>query len=176
MIEDNGLNAVHAVPPLPRRTDRHRTIDYGAAEDVIRHIETGGITRFLFGGNAFLYHATLAEYEGLLDWLSGFPVTRSPIPGVGPSFGRAMDQAALLKRHRFQIAMLLPCGDPRDAEGLEAGAREIANAAGLPLMLYVKSEDGFGSDRNAGLDAVGRLMTDGTATAIKYARARRSVR
>ena len=36
--------------------------------------------------------------------------------------------------------------------------REIADAAGMPLILYLKSEDGFGADREAGLDAVGRLM------------------
>ena len=43
--------------------------------------------------------------------------------------------------------MMLPCGDPRDPAGLEAGIREIADAAGMPLILYLKSEDGFGSDK-----------------------------
>ena len=65
--------------------------------------------------------------------------------------------------------MLLPCGDPRDARGLEAGIREIAEAAGIPLILYMKSDDSFGSDKDAGLDAVGRLVRDGVAIAIKYA-------
>ena len=134
-----------------------------------RHIEAGGITRYLYGGNAFLYHITLDEYEALLDWLAGFPPPRWPIPSLGPSFGRAIDQARLLRRHRFRCAMMLPCGDPRDARGMEAGLREIADAAGVPLILYLKSEDGFGADRDAGLDAVGRLMDDGVAVAIKYA-------
>ena len=53
--------------------------------------------------------------------------------------------------------------------GMEAGLREVADAAGVPLILYLKSEDGFGSAREAGLDAVGRLMDDGVAVAIKYA-------
>ena len=39
----------------------------------------------------------------------------------------------------------------------------------MPLILYLKSEDGFGADKDAGLDAVGRLMRDGVAVAIKYA-------
>ena len=39
----------------------------------------------------------------------------------------------------------------------------------MPLILYLKSEDGFGADKEAGLDAVGRLMRDGVAVAIKYA-------
>jgi dihydrodipicolinate synthase/N-acetylneuraminate lyase len=52
---------------------------------------------------------------------------------------------------------------------MEAGLREIADTAGMPLIVYLKSEDGFGSDKDAGLDAVGRLIGDGTAVAIKYA-------
>ena len=163
------LAGVFSVPPLPRRADARRTIDFDAAEAVAAHIEAGGITRLLYGGNAFLYHITLAEYEQLLGWLAVFPASRWAIPSVGPSFGRALDQARLLRRHAFRTAMVLPCADPRDAPGLEAGIREIADAADMPLILYLKSEDGFGSDRDAGLDAVARLMHDGVAVAIKYA-------
>jgi dihydrodipicolinate synthase/N-acetylneuraminate lyase len=164
-----NLDGVFAVPPLPRRRDAKRTLDFDAAEDVARYIEAGGITRFLYGGNAFLYHATLGEFEMLAGWLASFAAPRWPIPSLGPSFGHALDQARILRAHRFPAAMMLPCGDPRDARGLEAGYREIANAAGMPLILYLKSEDAFGSDRDAGLDAVGRLVDDGVAIAIKYA-------
>ena len=163
------LNGVYAVPPLPRRRDARRSLDFGAAELLARHIEAGGITRFLYGGNAFLYHVTLDEFAALIDWLAGFPARRWPIPSIGPSFGRAIDQARLLRKHSFPAVMMLPCGDPRDARGLEAGLREIVHAAGLPLILYLKSEDAFGSDKEAGLDAVGRLIDDGTAMSIKYA-------
>jgi dihydrodipicolinate synthase/N-acetylneuraminate lyase len=128
---------------------------------------SGGLTRLLYGGNAFLYHVTLAEYGELLDWLSG--LEGWAIPSIGPCFGRAIDQASLLRRHRFPAVMALPCGDPRDAQGLEAGMREIASAAGTSLILYLKSEDGFGSDPMAGLDAVARLVDDGLCVAIKYA-------
>jgi dihydrodipicolinate synthase/N-acetylneuraminate lyase len=161
--------SVYAVPPLPRKRDARRSLDFDAAECVARHIEAGGITRYLYGGNAFLYHITLAEYEALLEWLSGFAPSRWPIPSLGPSFGRAMDQVPLLRRHSFRTAMMLPCGDPRDALAMEAGLREIADAAGVPLILYLKSEDGFGADKEAGLDAIGRLMDDGVGLLIKYA-------
>jgi dihydrodipicolinate synthase/N-acetylneuraminate lyase len=163
------LAGIFAVPPLPRRHDAKRSLDLESAETVARHIEAGGVTRYLYGGNAFLYHITLEEYEELLAWLAGFPATRWAIPSLGPSFGRAVDQARLLRRHSFPSAMMLPCGDPRDPEGMEDGLREIADAAGVPLILYLKSEDGFGADREAGLDAVARLMSDGVAVAIKYA-------
>jgi dihydrodipicolinate synthase/N-acetylneuraminate lyase len=168
-MSDLDLNGVFAVPPLPRHADERRTINFEAAESVARHIEAGGITRFLYGGNAFLYHISLDEYGGLLGWLSGFSTSRWPIPSLGPSFGHAMDQAKLLRRHSFRCAMMLPCGDPRDARGMETGFREIAHAAGLPLIIYLKSEDAFGSDREEGLDAVGRLIDDRVALAIKYA-------
>jgi dihydrodipicolinate synthase/N-acetylneuraminate lyase len=168
-IPPDQLQGVFAVPPLPRKRDAKRTIDFDAAECVARHVEAGGITRFLYGGNAFLFHVTLEEYDSLLDWLSGFAASRWAIPSLGPSFGRAMDQARLLRRRSFRTAMMLPCGDPRDARGMEAGIREIAEAVGTPLVLYLKSEDGFGSDTDAGLDAVARLVRDGVATAIKYA-------
>jgi dihydrodipicolinate synthase/N-acetylneuraminate lyase len=157
------------VPPLPRRRDAGRTLDLDAAERIARHIEAGGITRYLYGGNAFLYHATLGEFETLCGWLASFEAPRWPIPSIGPSYGHAMDQARILRQHRFPTAMMLPCGDPRDARGLEAGYRDIADAAGMPLILYLKSEDAFGRNLDAGLDAVGRLVADGIAIAIKYA-------
>jgi dihydrodipicolinate synthase/N-acetylneuraminate lyase len=164
-LED--LQGVFAVPPLARRDAPGRPIDFAQNDAIVRHMREGGLTRFLYGGNAFLYHVTLAEYGGLVDWLAG--VDGWAIPSVGPSFGRAMDQAALLRRHRFPAVMALPCGDPRDAAGLEAGLREIAAAADTKLILYLKSEDGFGSDLEAGLDAVARLVDDGSCVAIKYA-------
>jgi dihydrodipicolinate synthase/N-acetylneuraminate lyase len=165
-LQAEGL---YAVPPIPRKGDGRRTLNLDAAELVARHIEAGGITRFLYGGNAFLYHASLDEFDAMIGWLAGFPSTRIAIPSIGPSFGRAIDQARILKRHRFQAVMMLPCGDPRDAAGMEAGLREIADAAGSPLILYLKSEDAFGSDKAAGLDAIGRLVDSGVALAIKYA-------
>jgi dihydrodipicolinate synthase/N-acetylneuraminate lyase len=165
----NLLSGVYAVPPLPRKRDARRSLDFNAAECVARHIAAGGVTRYLYGGNAFLYHITLEEYEALVDWLSGFEAPRWPIPSVGPSFGRAIDQARLVRRHSFRCAMVLPCGDPRDARGMEAGLREIADAVGVPLIVYLKSEDGFGSAKDEGLDAIGRLIDEGVAIAIKYA-------
>ena len=160
---------IYAVPPLPRRSDPQRSLDFDAAERLASHIHAGGISKFLYGGNAFLYHVTLDEFGDLLGWLDGFPAGRVPIPSIGPSFGRAMDQARLLRRFSFPCAMMLPCSDPRDARGLEVGLREIADAAGIPLIVYLKSDDAFGSDKACGLDAVARLVDDGVCVSIKYA-------
>lgn len=166
----DDFRGVFPVPPLARQGDGPSyAIDFDQSERILRHIEAGGITRFLYGGNAFLYHITLADYEALLDWMAGRPDAWWMIPSAGPSYGRALDQARLLRRHRFPCVMMLPCSDPRDAAGLERGLREIADAADTPLLLYLKEEHNFGTDPGAGLDAVARLVDDGVCVGIKYA-------
>src|SRR5262249_8580661 len=168
-ISPEDTAGVFPVPPLARRHDAGRSIDFAQNDRIVAHIARSGITRLIYGGNAFLYHVTLAEYEQMLDWLSGLPDALLPIPSAGPSFGRAMDQASLLRRYQFPLVMMLPCGDPRDAFGLEAGIRDFAQASGMPVMAYLKDESNFGADREAGLDAVARLIDSGVCSAIKYA-------
>jgi dihydrodipicolinate synthase/N-acetylneuraminate lyase len=163
------LRGVFAVPPLARSSNAHRSIDFAANDLIVRHITAGGIRRLIYGGNAFLYHITLGEYQQLLEWLSGISGEYWIIPSVAPSFGQAMDQAALLRKHQFPCAMILPCGDPRDARGLERGYREIGEAAATKLIVYLKDENNFGSDKEAGLDTVARLVDDGICIGIKYA-------
>ena len=157
------------MPPLARKNDSRRSIDFEENNRIVRHIAGGGLTRFIYGGNAFLYHVTLAEYEALLDWLNSFADGLWAIPSLGPSYGRAMDQASILRRYKFPCAMALPCGDPRDAKGLETGLREISESANAPLILYLKDENNFGADKEAGLDVVARLVDEGVCVAIKYA-------
>ncbi|MBM3876533.1 MAG: dihydrodipicolinate synthase family protein [Verrucomicrobia bacterium] len=135
----------------------------------MQHIASGGITRFLFGGNAFLYHLRHSEFEVLFDWMTAAPQDWWMIPSVGPSHGRLMDLTRLLRKHRFPAVMHLPCSDPRDAAGLEVGLREFAEASETKLILYLKEENSFGADKDAGLDAVARLVRDGVCVAIKYA-------
>lgn len=163
------FHGVLPVPPLARKRDSRRAIDFAENDKLVRHMAEGGITRLIYGGNALLYHITLADYEPLVDWLSGLTSQFLVVPSVGPSYGRAMDQAPLLRRHRFPCVMVLPCADPRDARGLEQGMREIADACGLPLLAYLKDENNFGSDKEAGLDAVARLLDSGVCVGIKYA-------
>ncbi|MDX2032575.1 MAG: dihydrodipicolinate synthase family protein [Blastocatellia bacterium] len=173
-LED--LRGVFPVPPLARKRTPGRELDFEENDRIVRHIASGGMTRFLYGGNAFLYHITLAEYEQLLDWLTGLEDGFWAIPSLGPSYGRAIDQAAILRRHKFPAVMALPCADPRDARGLEQGLREIADAAATPLILYLKEENNFGADKEAGLDVVARLVDEGICVSIKYAVVRQDPR
>jgi dihydrodipicolinate synthase/N-acetylneuraminate lyase len=166
----DSLEGVFAVPPLARKTGTARAIDFEQNSRIVRSIANGGVTRLIYGGNAFLYHLTLAEYEQLLEWQT--EIKRDGlwlIPGAGPSYGRLMDQARLLRRFAPACVMTLPCGDPRDAAGLERGLREFAEAANVRLMLYLKDETNMGADRMAGLDVVARLVDEGVCVAIKYA-------
>lgn len=163
----DDLRGVFPVPPLCRNASRG--LDWKENQRLADYMAAAGITRFLYGGNAFLYHISLEDYEELIDWLADFDADLWPIPSVGPSFGRALDQAAIVKRASFPCAMVLPCADPRDAAGLEAGYREIAERMGCPLICYLKDESNFGSDKEAGLDVVARLIEDEVAVAIKYA-------
>lgn len=168
-IQPSDWRGVFPVPPLARRTDARRTIDWAQNDLLVRHMAAGGMTRFLYGGNAFLYHITLAEYEELLGWLNSLDEAYWAIPSAGPSFGRLIDQAPILRRYKFPAVMHLPCGDPRDARGLEAGLRDFADACATPLILYLKEENNFGTNLEAGLDAVTRLVDDGLCIGIKYA-------
>ena len=176
-ISLTDLHGVFSVPPLARNHDAQRSLNLAENDKIVRHIASGGVTRFLYGGNAFLYHISLRDYAALLEWMASYDEPDYwMIPSFGPSFGRALDQAELLRKYKFPTSMLLPCADPRDAAGLERGIREIADAVGTPLVLYLKDENNFGADKEAGLDAVARLVNDGLCSFIKYAVVRKDPR
>jgi dihydrodipicolinate synthase/N-acetylneuraminate lyase len=165
----DDLRGVFAVPPLARRLDSDRSLNLEQNNLIVSQIRSGGITRLIYGGNAFIYHVTLTEYAELLRWLADLDDELWVIPSIGPSYGRGMDQAKLLREFEFPAAMVLPCSDPRDATGLERGYREIADAAETKLILYLKDELNFGADKERGLDVVARLVADGVCAGIKYA-------
>src|SRR5436853_3975831 len=169
LISPEDLRGVFAVPPLARRRDAARSLDLAQNDLIVRHIISGEITRLIYGGNAFLYHITLAEYEELLEWLAGFDDELWVIPSLGPSYGRAMDQAKLLRKFQFPCVMVLPCSDPSDSAGLERGYRDIAEAADAELIIYLKDERNFGANTESGLDALARQVHDGGCIGIKDA-------
>lgn len=166
-VQLSDRQGVLAVPPICR--DASGAFDWEQNARLVEHIRAGGVTRLMYGGNAFLYHMTLAEYEQMLAWLTSLSDDLWCIPAAGPSFGRLMDQAPLLRKYRFPCVMALPCADPRDAKGIETGLRRFSDAAETPLIVYLKDENNFGGDLMAGLDAVARLLDDKVCVGIKYA-------
>jgi dihydrodipicolinate synthase/N-acetylneuraminate lyase len=170
MRESQAFNGVFAVPPLARTADHRRAIDLEQNERIVRSIAGGGITRLIYGGNAFFYHVTLQEYEQILEWQTH--LQREGlwfILSAGPSFGRLMDQAPLLRRFGVSCVMVLPCGDPRDPAGIGQGLREFADASGARILAYVKEETNLGAEKDRGLDILGELVNDGVCIGVKYA-------
>ena len=154
--------SVLAVPPLARDADLAFSRPANAA--LIKHIEAGGVTTLLYGGNANFYNIGLYEYGAILDALASMVAPSTwVIPSVGPDYGRMMDQAALLKTRRFPTVMVLPMTFPMTPDGAITGIRKFAEAFGRPIVVYVKAE-GYVTP-----EGVKKLVDDGVVAAIKYA-------
>ena len=154
-------SSVLAVPPLCRNANL--TLNATENAKMIRHIEAGGVNTLIYGGNANLYHVGVGEYEELLGMLANAAAAESlVIPSVGPSFGTMMDQAKILRKHRFPTAMVLPMQGAVTADGAEVGLRQFAEAAGIPAVLYVRAEGYIGPR------AIGQLASEKVISAVKY--------
>jgi dihydrodipicolinate synthase/N-acetylneuraminate lyase len=159
---DELTASVLSVPPLARNADL--TLNRAANQALIRHIEAGGISTLLYGGNANLYHVGLGDYGALLDFLAEAAAPSTlVIPSVGPDFGKMIDQAAILRARSFPTAMVLPQSFPVTTAGAETGLRKFAEAFGKKIVVYVKAE-GYLTP-----EGVKRLVDDGLVAAIKYA-------
>jgi dihydrodipicolinate synthase/N-acetylneuraminate lyase len=159
---DDLRRSVLAVPPLARNPDH--TINRAENAKLIRHIEAGGVTTFMYGGNANFYNAGLSEYAALVDFLAETVAQDSwVIPSAGPDFGKMMDQAAILRERAFPTVMALPMAAPCTPDGVEAGLRMFAEAIGRPIVLYLKSEAYLTPAHCK------RLVDDALVCGIKYA-------
>jgi dihydrodipicolinate synthase/N-acetylneuraminate lyase len=154
--------SVVAVPPLARHADL--SLNHQANAALLEHLEAGGVRSVLYGGNANLYHQSLGEYPALLDWMAeaAGPDTWM-LPSVGPDFGKAIDQAEILRSRPFPTAMLLPMSFPFTSDGLAVGVRRFTDAYGKPAVVYIKSENYLAPD------ALAALVEEGRVAAIKYA-------
>lgn len=154
--------SVLAVPPLARRSDL--SLDVAQNQRLMRHIEAGGQRILLYGGNANLYHCGLQDYAQMLDMLAtGTRDDTRVIPAIGPDFGRMMEQARLLRGTGYRTAMVLPMQGLTSPEGMVEGIRRFVDAAGIPVTLYLKTEQTIDIDR------IGMLVDEGRILAIKYA-------
>jgi len=156
------LGSVIAVPPLARNADY--SLNREANRAVIRHIEAGGVTTFLYGGNANFYHIRLSEFGSALDLLAAEAGAESlMIPSVGPCYGTMMDQAAILQQHEFPTVMVLPMQGVLSDDGVATGFRHFVEAFGRTSVLYLKDEAYLRPATAA------RLVKDGLVSFIKYA-------
>ena len=155
-------SSVIAVPPLARRADL--SIHVEANQQIIRHLESGGVKTLLYGGNANFYHLRPSEYAAVLEMLRTSAAADTwLIPSAGPAFGTMMDQAEVLRDFDFPTAMLLPHRELATPEGIATGVRRFVEAADRPAVLYIKHEGWID------VDSVKRLADDGMISFIKYA-------
>jgi dihydrodipicolinate synthase/N-acetylneuraminate lyase len=155
-------SSVIAVPPLCRNADL--TLNAAENKKLIDHMYAGGIRTLLYGGNANLYNIALSEYDTLLNMLQELaPEDLWMVPSIGPMYGTAMDQAAILKEHKFPTAMLLPTLFPSKPAGVATAVRHLAEKAGMKLVLYIKDESYITPELAAS------LVNDGLISWIKYA-------
>jgi dihydrodipicolinate synthase/N-acetylneuraminate lyase len=154
--------SVIAVPPLARTSDL--ALNPAANRALIRHLEAGGVTTLLYGGNANFYHVGLYEYAAILDFLEQSVASDTwVIPSAGPDFGKLLDQARVLKARAFPTAMVLPQTFPATPDGSEQALRRFADAFGRRIIVYLKSENFLTPSH------VARLVDAGVVAGIKYA-------
>ena len=154
--------SVIAVPPLCRNADY--SLAEAENEKLIRHLESGGVSTLLYGGNANLYNIAVSEYAQLLEHLEAAAGKDTlVVPAVGPLYGSMMDQAAILKEFRFPTAMVLPTLFPSKPEGVATAVRHFVEKAGIPAVLYMK-DPGYITPELAA-----SLVDDGLISWIKYA-------
>ena len=155
-------SSVLAVPPLARNKDL--TLNKEANRALIRHLQDGGVSTLMYGGNANFYNIGAGEYPAILDMLQELAAPNTwVIPSVGPDYGKALDQITILRQRSFPTAMVLPQTFPSTPAGAEAGLKRIADAYGKQIIVYIKAE-GYLNPQNAA-----NLVNAGVVCGIKYA-------
>ena len=117
--------SVLAVPPLARHADL--SLNTVANRALIRHLENGGVSTLMYGGNANFYNVGMYEYASILDFLAGAAGTDTwVIPSAGPDFGKLIDLEM----------MVMPGGRERT----EAEFRSLFERAGFSRMRVVPTQ------------------------------------
>ncbi|MDB4438563.1 dihydrodipicolinate synthase family protein, partial [bacterium] len=155
-------SSIIAVPPLARDADLK--IDREENGKIIRHIEAGGVSSLLYGGNANFYHIAPSEYAEALEIISTESADNTlVVPAVGPAYGTMMDQITTLRDFDFPTVMVLPMQGLTTDAGVAAGFRKFVEALGKPSVLYIKFEGYLEPE------TVAELVNDGLVSWIKYA-------
>jgi 4-hydroxy-tetrahydrodipicolinate synthase len=162
-IETSELaRSVLAVPPFALTPDFEVSREGNAK--LIRHLEAGGVSTLLYGGNANVHNWPVSRFA---DWLDSLEESAADntwlIPSVGPDWGKLVDEAAILKQRRYPVAMALPMIAPQTPDGVVRGLQDFVDRSGVPLIVYIKT-DGYVPAK-----AIGRLVEQGAVFGIKYA-------
>lgn len=166
LTPDHFSRSVMAVPPLARQANR--SLDVEGNRRIMGHLEQGGVSLLLYGGNANFYHLPLAEYDATLTMLARLAGPHSlVVPSAGPSYALLLEQARIVRRHAFPTVMVLPQQGITTSIGVANAIREFVGAAGVPVIVYVKNDGYIEPEEIAALDQ------EGLVSAVKYAVVRR---
>lgn len=155
-------SSVVAVPPIALNADY--SVNAGANEAIIKHIEAGGVNILLYGGNANLYHFGLDDYRAAMEAIKASAAsTTHLITSIGNDFGKAMAQVPIARDLGFRNVMVLPTNFPADPAGVANGVRKLAAAFGSGLILYLKRENYVDPNELA------KLIAEKAVSFVKYA-------
>lgn len=161
--------SVLSVPPLPLKPDL--SLAETECGRLVRHIEAGGVTTILWGGNAQLQHWPVGRYAEFLAMAEATAAADSwVIPSIGPDYGKLLEEATILAGTRFPTAMLLPMSAHTDPAGVARAVRDVVQTMGKPAIVYIRQANYIAADE------LGRLAGDGQVCAVKYAVSRPSFR
>ncbi|MDX6751599.1 dihydrodipicolinate synthase family protein [Geminicoccaceae bacterium 1502E] len=153
---------VLSVPPLALGAD----LSLAAEENrkLVRHIEEGGVSTLLYGGNANLQAWPVGRLVELLEHIEAIAAPDSwVIPSVGPDYGRLIDSAPLARETAFPCFMALPMTAHHTPSGVERALRDFVQASGKPLIAYIRAENYLAPD------ALARMVESGEVVGVKYA-------
>lgn len=162
VLQSDLSTSVLSVPPLAWHEDF--TPNQEANTALINHIEAGGVTTLLYGGNANMHNVGLTGLAELLQQLIvAADFDTWILPSVGPDYGGMMDQAPVMKDLNFPTVMVLPIQFPATPAGIDIGIRRFSEALGKPVIIYIKT------DNYLSVVQLKNLFDDGVLLAIKYA-------
>ncbi len=153
--------SIIALPPIARHADG--AINQEESRKVVDWLAAGGVSAFMYGGIAGLFNARLGEYPAVLDLLETLAPTEDAwmVPAFGGDYGKAIEQAAMLRERDFPTAVLLPFWLVQPG-GVATGIRRLADACGKPLMVFFKSPDYLYPED------IAALLADGALCGVEY--------
>ncbi len=154
----DDLQGVFAQPRLVR--DEVGEIDWGASQKEVEILALQGVTRFIYGGDA-LSGVALEPFRKLTSWLQGFPKDLWAIPGVGPDWALAAEQALVLSQRFFPCVLLLPGATFPELSAWEQKVRSLYQVAKKPVALALRDPGDLGAEPEMALKTVLRLMREG---------------
>ena len=113
-IETSELaRSVLAVPPFALTPDFEVSREGNAK--LIRHLEAGGVSTLLYGGNANVHNWPVSRFA---DWLDS------------------------LEESAADSTWLIPSVGPQTPDGVVRGLQDFVDRSGVPLIVYIKT-DGY---------------------------------